>query len=88
LHRISRIGEPLYAADITHRLRRPFAGTVPVRITLAGIIIAFLLISLALELIRRSINDSLKNGTGEPFIWLDVLGLKIMTRKQFRRPLE
>lgn len=56
-------------------LRTAFGAHSPeqsaVRITLAGVIIAFLLISLALELIRRSINDSLKNGTGEPFIWLE-----------------
>lgn len=60
---------------IQRTLRTAFDAHSPehsaVRITLAGIIVAFLVISLALELIRRSINDSLKQGVGEPFIWLE-----------------
>ncbi len=46
-------------------------GHSAARITLASIIVAFLVISLSLELIRRSINDSLKQGVGEPFLWLE-----------------
>ena len=60
---------------IQRTLRTAFDAHSPeryaVRITLAGIIVAFLLISLTLELLRRSINDSLKQGVGEPFVWLE-----------------